>query len=251
MASSIPPEASDLVIPFALFVALTVVVVARAALTLARRAGMPRPAAWSGRIALALAIWLGVVAGVASTGFYAETAALPPRVPLTALVASATLVLTVLRSPLRTLFDATPLAWLLALQAFRLPVELFLWGLHRRGLVPEQMTFEGRNFDIVVGLTAPLVAWAAHRRHVGRGALLVWNLVSFAALANIVFIAITSMPGPLARSWGGVAPLVVTRAPFVWLPAWLVPLAASLHILTFRRLLARPLASEETPANLG
>jgi hypothetical protein len=48
-----------------------------------------------------------------------------------------------------------------ALQTFRVGVELAFWRLHTEGLAPIQITFDGRNFDALVGLTVPCVA-ASH-----------------------------------------------------------------------------------------
>jgi predicted ferric reductase len=39
----------------------------------------------------------------------------------------------------------------------RIPVELFLHYLALQELVPKEMTFEGRNFDILVGLSAVII----------------------------------------------------------------------------------------------
>src|SRR5688572_19869942 len=45
------------------------------------------------------------------------------------------------------------------LQVFRVFVELMLWAMFVDGLIPIQMSFEGRNLDVLTGLTAPLAAW--------------------------------------------------------------------------------------------
>ena len=47
-----------------------------------------------------------------------------------------------------------PLWILVAVQGFRLPLELAMHRLYERGIMPEQMSYSGRNFDIVTGATA-------------------------------------------------------------------------------------------------
>jgi hypothetical protein len=92
-------------------------------------------------------------------------------------------------------------AALTGFQVFRVPVEWVLFALHRDGVAPVQMSFEGWNFDVLTGLSAPFVAWLAARGVVGRRGLLAWNCAGLALLANIVGIAVLSTPTPL-RAFG-------------------------------------------------
>jgi hypothetical protein len=103
------------------------------------------------------------------------------------------------------------------------------------GLMPVQMSFSGRNFDILTGLFAIPVAILAARERAPRGLIVVWNLVGSLLLANIVSIAVASLPmfaafGPdRLNTW-------VADPPYVWLPGVLVPAALFGHILTWRKL---------------
>jgi hypothetical protein len=54
-----------------------------------------------------------------------------------------------------------PLWTLVAIQGFRLPLELAMHALVARGIMPIQMSYSGRNFDIVTGATAIVVAMLA------------------------------------------------------------------------------------------
>ena len=51
-----------------------------------------------------------------------------------------------------------PIAALVGVQAFRLPLELVLARWKNQGVIPVQMTFEGHNFDIVTGVLALVTA---------------------------------------------------------------------------------------------
>ncbi|WP_233632635.1 hypothetical protein [Parapedobacter sp. ISTM3] len=55
--------------------------------------------------------------------------------------------------------DSLPIAGLTMINVVRIPVEVVLCWLFINGAVPEMMTFEGRNFDIIAGITAPLIAY--------------------------------------------------------------------------------------------
>jgi len=102
-----------------------------------------------------------------------------------------------------------------------------------RGIMPSQMTYTGRNFDIVTGATAIVVAVLLRSGRGGRGLALGWNLLGLALLLNVVIVAIVSTPrfalfGPdRLNVW-------VAYPPFVWLPAALVLAALAGHLIVFR-----------------
>ncbi len=121
------------------------------------------------------------------------------------------------------------------LQVFRLFVELGLWGLFVSGQLPVQMTFEGRNFDILAGITGPIAAYLFATNRLGRGVLIVWNVLCLCLLLNIVVIAILSMPTPFQYFTNEPANTIVTEFPVSFLPGFLVPLAYALHFISLRQ----------------
>jgi hypothetical protein len=126
------------------------------------------------------------------------------------------------------------------LSTVRVPVELVLLWLYQHGQVPRIMTFEGRNFDILSGLTAPLVAWLAFRGGVtSRPLLLVWNLVAFGLLLNIMTLAILSLETPFQQFAFGRPNRGVLYFPFIWLPAIIVPVVFVSHVVSLWHLLRR------------
>jgi hypothetical protein len=125
---------------------------------------------------------------------------------------------------------------IIRLQSFRVFVEILLWALFIQNLAPRQMTFEGRNFDVISGLTALPIAWFASRRKLSKAAIVVWNLVCLGLLVNIVIVAIMSMPTPLRTFMNEPANTIVAVFPISWLPGVLVPLAYGLHFLSLRQL---------------
>jgi hypothetical protein len=134
----------------------------------------------------------------------------------------------------------TGLVALVGLQAFRIPVELLLHRLHAENVIPVQMTYVGRNFDIVTGVSAMLLAiWLARRPDPPRGVVFAWNLLGLLLLANIVTIAILATPVPFRRSLEEPPNRLPSMFPFVWLPTFLVQVALGCHVLIFRLLLLR------------
>jgi hypothetical protein len=100
------------------------------------------------------------------------------------------------------------------------------------------MSFTGRNFDIVTGTTALLlaVAMVATRGRVPLRLIAAWNLMGALLLANVLVIALLSAPTPFRVFMNEPANTWITHAPWVWLPAVFVPAAIAGHILVFRRL---------------
>jgi hypothetical protein len=140
----------------------------------------------------------------------------------------------------RTLIEGLPLSWLVGYQVFRIAVELLLWLLYREGVLPEQMTFEGANLDIVSGASALFVAGLLARGMQGRWLVWVWNCGALLLLVNIVVIAVRSMPGPWRAYTSEPPNTIVLSGVFVWIPALYVLAAWFGHVLVFRALLRKP-----------
>lgn len=207
----------------------------------ARRAGLPSPRRRAIVIGLAtgLALWLGLTAALARAGVLSVWTARPPRVVLLPLTALAAIVFLSRGATFRSLIGSLPPSWPVALQSFRMGVELLLWGLFIQGRVPVQMTFEGRNFDGLVGLSAPVVALLVARDRLGPRGLLVWHFLGLGMLANVFGTAATSLPGPLHLDWPGPPLTAVASFPVVWIPAFFVPLAVFSHIVSIRQTVGR------------
>jgi hypothetical protein len=124
-----------------------------------------------------------------------------------------------------------------ALQTFRIPVELLLHRLYLEGAVPIEMTYSGRNFDLISGITGLLLGiWLLTERPIPRSIVLAWNILGLALLANIIGIAVLATPVPFRQFVDGPPNLLPSTFPFVWLPSFLVPVALGSHLLVFRQL---------------
>ncbi|SHI83432.1 hypothetical protein SAMN02745146_1651 [Hymenobacter daecheongensis DSM 21074] len=182
--------------------------------------------------------WLAVQAGLARTGFYQQQLQhLPPHLVLFGILPTvAALAWLLLSRRGHALTDRLSLPALTALSMVRVPVEIVLYALAGQHLVPELMTFAGRNFDIVAGLTAPVAAYAYARGGLGRRGLLAWHLAALALLTTIVGLALLSAPTPLQRLAFAQPNVAILQFPFVWLPVFVVPVVAFTHLVALRRL---------------
>lgn len=132
----------------------------------------------------------------------------------------------------------TPIAWLILFQAFRLPLELLLHRAWIDGVLPVQLSYAGLNFDIVTGVAALAVGLVGLRRQLPAWVAWGFNLLGLALLANVVSIAIASLPlfaafGPERLNTG------VLVLPYVWLPVVFVQFALIGHVLLWRALKLR------------
>lgn len=209
-------------------------------LTTALGIGLFYVAARRSRLALAVVLaWLLVQSALSLSGFYTNTASMPPRLAF-ALGPPLLLLLSRLATVRGRAFLASlRLDVLTLLHVVRLPVELGLYGLFLHGAVPRIMTFAGGNWDILMGLSAPLVYWLVRRRRLGRWPLLAWNLLGLGLLAHIVVVAVLSAPSPVQRLAFEQPNVALLHFPFGWLPAVLVPLVLLAHVAALRQLLAR------------
>ncbi len=203
-----------------------------------RLAGYPAATAAAYKLFGVIAAWLGLTALLAASGFLSQWDAKPPHFPLVPLAALAGVVLLHMSKPVRAALLAAPRHWAVAFQTFRIGVELSFWGLFATGGAPVQVTFEGRNFDVLVGLSAPLIAFAISRFDLRPRFVITWNALSLAVLFNTIVTTISSLPGPFHLHWPGPAFTAFGAWPFVWIPAFLAPLAIFLHIFSIRQNLA-------------
>ncbi len=198
----------------------------------ARRAHVPAP---TGRVAAAFLLWLVFTGVLALGGALAPAPHRPPLVFLLAIVATVGLVRTSRGKVGGALLDATPAAWLIGLQVYRLAVELMLSRLGAHGLLPTRMTWSGSNFDVLVGLSAPIVAIAVARGWLGARGQRAWHLVSLGLVLNVALTAVLSAPGP-QHLLASDAPLtLIGQLPWAWLPTVLVPIAVASHVIALSR----------------
>jgi len=221
-----------------------VLVVAAGLVWVVRRAGGalgegPRRATRTTAVAaLCTALWLAFTARLAASGFLAFEPQ-PTMLPLLALALLGTIALAFSRLGGR-LVAGLPIALLVGYQGFRVPLELLLYRGYQEGLVPVQMTALGMNFDVLTGVLALFLVFLARLGPVPRWLLAAWNLIGFGLLANVMTIAMLSVPTPFRVFLDGPANVWITRAPWVWLPTFLVPLALLGHLLVLRWLFTHP-----------
>lgn len=225
------------VLSFVLIPVFLVVFLAAADAAASRRLGEQHVAVRRAVTLIVLgATWMTATWWAAASGVLRNWQAMPP--PFAFLVAAILALACAIAfgPPGRRLSEGLPLWLLVSVQGFRLPLELAMHAMYERGVMPQQMSYSGRNFDIVTGTTALIVGAVVWRRGGPRWLVGAWNVLGLVLLVNVVTIAILSTP--TFQAFGADRLNVwVTYPPFVWLPAVMVLAALAGHLVIFRALL--------------
>lgn len=191
-------------------------------------------------IFIGLTIWLTIQAVLTLKNIYkSDTNSFPPKIILTGIFPTIlTIILLFATSKGRKFIDSLPLKNITYLNIVRIPVEIVLFWLFLNKAIPELMTFEGRNFDILAGITAPIVAYfGLTKTKLNRQTILIWNFISLGLLANIVVNALFSAPSPIQKFAFDQPNIAILNFPFSWLPTFIVPIVLFGHLTSIRQLL--------------
>lgn len=186
-------------------------------------------------------VWLVMQAILAFCIYHTDINSLPPKIVLMGILPILLVIIFLFSSSKgREFIDSLPLKNLTYLNMIRIPVELVLYWLFLNEAVPELMTFEGRNFDILAGISAPFIAYFGFTKEkFGRKGILIWNFIGLALLLNIVLNAFLSTPSPLQKFAFDQPNIAILNFPFVWLPTFIVPIVLFGHLVSIRRLCGR------------
>lgn len=188
-------------------------------------------------ITSAILFWLLTTATLAILGFYQNLKNVPPKVFLFGAFPALFLILLYFIFYRKDFIEKLPIKTLTILHIIRIPVEIVLLWLSNNGQVSPLMTFEGWNFDILSGFTAPLIYWIAFRNNqTNRTLLIVWNIFALGLLLTIITIAFLTFPSPLQQLSFEQPNRAVMFFPFVWLPAIVVPVVFFSHFASLWKL---------------
>jgi hypothetical protein len=191
-------------------------------------------------IFIGLTIWLTIQAVLTLKNIYnSDTNTFPPKIILTGILPTIlTIILLFATSKGKQFIDSLPLKNLTYLNVVRIPVEIVLFWLFLNKSIPELMTFEGRNFDIIAGITAPIIAYfGLTKTKLNRQTILMWNFICLGLLVNIVVNALFSAPSPIQKFAFDQPNIAILNFPFSWLPTFIVPIVLLGHLTSIRQLM--------------
>ena len=189
-------------------------------------------------IAFFLLAWLTIQSILGLSGFYTVTDAIPPRFLFLVMPPIMITIRLFATTKGRKFIDTLDIKTLTILHTIRIPVELVLFWLFIEKTVPQLMTFEGRNLDVLSGLTAPLVYYFGFvQKKLNTKIILIWNFICLGLLFNIVINAVLSVPTPFQKFGFEQPNIALLYFPFIWLPCCIVPIVLFAHLVAIRQLL--------------
>lgn len=190
--------------------------------------------AWN-RLFMAIALFLLGVSFLGMKGFF-SIVSFPPRFPvifIPSLIFMFYVIFLKVSGGLSFLKDISA-AGLVVVQFYRFVLEFVVLALYRQEVVPKEITYQGRSFDILVGISSLVVGYLLYKKvpyaeRVG----IFFNLFGLASLVNIIFIAASSFPSPFRMFATNYLP---TFFPGILIPAFIAPFALFMHILSLKQL---------------
>lgn len=184
-----------------------------------------------------LLMWILIQGILTTSGFYSITNTMPPRLLLMIAPALLCIILLFISKKGRAYIDSFNIKTLTILHVVRIPVEITLYFLFIQKMVPELTTFEGRNFDVLSGLSAPVIWYFAFvKKKLSTKMLLLWNILALGLVLNIVVHGILAAPSAFQQLAFEQPNTAVLYFPFNYLPSVVVPLVLFAHLASIRKI---------------
>lgn len=172
--------------------------------------------------------WSVLISILASIGFYQYTEGDTFSTFPLVLIPAAIFIVYLCRN--NSFYKNRDLRWSIAVHIVRFPVELLLFQLAVRELLPMEMTYKGLNFDIIPGITSILLLIWMKFGTVNKKILLGWNIMG---LIFILFILSNGFLSQelLYKNFGYSVPnRAITYFPIILLGGVIVPIVIYTHI---------------------
>lgn len=188
-----------------------------------------------------MAAWLFIVGLLTFKDFFLDFPGMPPHIFIFIGIAIITIISLFAVKRSRNFIGRMPITALTHIHIIRVPVEIVLWWLFLFGMVPEEITFQGMNHDIISGITAPFAAiFLLGQRSISRFAAVVWNVIALGLLINVVARAILNTPYFYDPTVVENPNIAIFYFPFIFLPLFVVPAVLFSHLASLYQLIFIP-----------
>lgn len=191
--------------------------------------------------ALILVGWFALVFVFGKIGFFAMSHLVAPYILIGFILLLGVLQKVYASTTIQTIADAIPAHWIIGIQTYRV-VGIGFLILYSQGILPATFAFPAGIGDIIIGITAPFVAYLYFlKKPYAKKLAINWNILGIADLVIALAVGIAGYPRPLQ-----LIPLTPSTEPFslyplVLIPLFAVPLALLLHFCSLRTLRDRNL----------
>ncbi|MCH2229099.1 MAG: hypothetical protein MK105_02050 [Crocinitomicaceae bacterium] len=191
------------------------------------------------RLILILIGWTILHSLLSYNGFFLNTQTIPPRFTFVLLPPTILIIYGLNRKSRIWLYENKNLEVSTLLHTIRIFIEIILYYLFLNKMIPELMTFEGRNFDIFAGITAFIIGMLFILGKINDQILLFWNFIGLALILLILTNGILSSELPFQLFAFEQPNRAITYFPYALLPAVIVPIVIYSHISDILVLLHR------------
>ncbi|OEK04832.1 hypothetical protein [Roseivirga misakiensis] len=180
-----------------------------------------------------LIVWIAYVVVMSFTGLL-DNLSMPPKAPFLIILPAFIIVfITTSRRSFKKVIENTPKHIPVLIQVFRIIVELLIYGAFMEGFFPKRVTFEGLNYDIIMGILAIPVGLLIMKGTIDRQIILAYNILGLLVLSLTGYAFISSFYFSDFVSASGEIALVKT--PFILLPGVLLPFAIFYHVVSIKQ----------------
>lgn len=118
------------------------------------------------------------------------------------------------------------------LHLWRVPFAFVLLWFYQAGITPIDLTFEGFNYDVIIGLTAPVIgSLAFSQKMLTKEIVLGWNAIgALLLLISMVLVLLEIQSNPVSA-------FQFQRLPYLLLLGFLMPLSLFAHALSAYRII--------------
>ena len=183
-------------------------------------------------------VWIILQSTLTLLGIYQQTELMPPRIMLYGIFPAILIIaFSLLLKQNQEFINSFNLKTLTYLHIIRLPVEICLALLYHYETMSIYVTYDGTNFDIISGISAPIIALICFKKdRVQKKTLLIWNIICMLLLINVVVTAILSTPSPLQQLAFDQPNTAILYFPFSLLPTMIVPIVLFAHLVAIKKI---------------
>lgn len=163
----------------------------------------------------------------------------PPKIPI--LIFIPIIIATIIfyfKNKNKTILQHIPKSYPVYYQTFRIFVEIILLFTFYKNIIPKAATFEGLNFDIIMGISAPFMGYFVFQKQIKYPFLAkAWNILGILMVLFVFFIIATGFYQP--QLWNSETPTVsmeFIQLPYLLIAGFLAPSAIFMHILSLMQL---------------
>jgi hypothetical protein len=178
---------------------------------------------------------------VASTTGMIDDFSLPPKLPIFIIIPAFLFIgILITRNDTSQVLKYLPVYLLIGFQGFRIIVELIIWLAYKDGIIAIEATFEGGNYDVLIGITAIPIAFYTYKERLSKGLLIFWNIAGLFILANTVKIFLFSAYFPqFIGLENNIIDFSFMHPPLIFIAGLYMPIAVLFHGLSLKQLLSK------------